>query len=287
MNLYPYQYQVLRYIHDRNTGEFINLGVVLRFPDSSGNPLQSRFTSKFKRLSQFFKTEPATLKSLKSVLTHTQQKLQQMQAGKLDVTSNLDLQEITRYLLPPDDSSLIFTPPQEALAPAPEQALNHLFFSLVERYEPNAPTHSPDDKDVWKKVYQKLFTEQRVMNYLKPHEVKTEHDAIPFDYAWKNGSWHCLKPITFDLKEESAIKDKVRKHAAQIYELQTSSEQLQIYFLAEMPKLHPELREWVQNYLTDPRLSQQNIAVELIPEEQAPDFSHTFSNKILAEQGLF
>lgn len=38
-------------------------------------------------------------------------------------------------------------PPQEALAPAPEEALNHLFFSLVERYEPNTPTHSPDDAD--------------------------------------------------------------------------------------------------------------------------------------------
>ena len=146
MKLYPYQYQVLRYVHDRNTGEFINLGVVLHFSDESGNLLQSRFTHKFKRLSQFFKTEPATLKGLKTVLTHMQQKLQQLQAGKGNLTSNPDLQDLTRYLLPPDDSSLIFTPPQEALAPAQEQALNHLFFSLVERYEPNTPTHSSGNK---------------------------------------------------------------------------------------------------------------------------------------------
>ena len=31
----PYQYQVIRYTHDRVTGEFVNVGVVLYVPEGS------------------------------------------------------------------------------------------------------------------------------------------------------------------------------------------------------------------------------------------------------------
>ncbi|MBK8521464.1 MAG: DUF3037 domain-containing protein [Chitinophagaceae bacterium] len=47
-----YQFQIVRYIHDRITGEFVNVGIIVYMPESRF--LKSRFINKFSRISQFF-----------------------------------------------------------------------------------------------------------------------------------------------------------------------------------------------------------------------------------------
>jgi len=47
-----YQFQIVRYIHDRISGEFVNVGIIVYMPESRF--LKSRFINKFSRISQLF-----------------------------------------------------------------------------------------------------------------------------------------------------------------------------------------------------------------------------------------
>lgn len=65
-----YQYQVIRYMHDQFTGEFVNVGVVLYALDL--HYLQPKMIRRYRRISQFFSGTKsdfliAALKILKSL----------------------------------------------------------------------------------------------------------------------------------------------------------------------------------------------------------------------------
>ncbi|HMP32054.1 MAG TPA: DUF3037 domain-containing protein, partial [Saprospiraceae bacterium] len=47
-----YQYQIIKYVHDHFTGEFVNVGVVVYDPESKF--FGCKLTKKYKRISNFF-----------------------------------------------------------------------------------------------------------------------------------------------------------------------------------------------------------------------------------------
>jgi Protein of unknown function (DUF3037) len=265
-----YQYQVLRYMHDQFTGEFVNVGVVLY--SAKQEFLKAKCLRRYSRISRFFTgvNGDFLLASLKRF-----EQLVEIAAMGLKATSAPGkINEITSDILIKDDSSLqlsteIFTGLEVDL----HIALTEIFERTVEKYFTEESDLTQTDKTVWSKLYKQYFDQQGITEHLEKHSFSTSKDTIEFDKTWKNGVWNCYQPLSLDLKGEDSIKNKVYRWFGVIKQLETSEEAMHLYFLASSPNQHQELKPFIMEMLgssDDP-----NIRVNLIDQNEAEEFVAT------------
>lgn len=130
----PYSFSVLRYIHDIVTGEFINVGVVLYAPKARF--LGAICTSSHDRLSRMFLNISGD--HFLQVSRYIQAKLEE-EGEKLSTQLPFDklpvsVLEFTTKVLPPDDSSLQFSPEGYGLTENPRETLEQLYSRYVEEH---------------------------------------------------------------------------------------------------------------------------------------------------------
>lgn len=127
----PYQYQVVRYTHDRVTGEFVNVGVVLYVPEDRF--LKTLVTNRYARVSNFF--PPASGLALVQSLRQFRREVERV-ARQHDELFAMppSLETITNGILPPDESALSLTPMAWGIDVDPKLALDDLYHRLVEKY---------------------------------------------------------------------------------------------------------------------------------------------------------
>lgn len=255
-------------MHDRVTAEFVNVGIVVYQPDT--NFLQSKFVTKFSRISQFFidingQYLLSTLKQFERELETASKRLTEL------FTIHTSLTEITNAILPKDDSALICSDLLFGIDIDPQSSVDDLFDRLINKYSHEAGKEHHDDKYVWRKVYKKYFDKYEITNKLKPHTVKTDHDHIEFDKAWKNGVWNCYQTLSFDLKRNDAIKNKVYRWSGILSELENSDQELHLYFLT----VNPTRNRTINKFIEDTILKHNNghsLKVTMVNEKQADKF---------------
>lgn len=263
-----FQYQIIRYIHDRVTAEFVNVGIVVYQPNT--NFLQGKFVSKFSRISQFFidingQYLLSTLKQFEKELEIASSRLSEL------FTNYSSLYEITNYILPKDDSALVCSELLFGIDIDPQSAVNDLFDRLVNKYNHEAEKEHHDDKYVWRKVYKQYFDKYEITNKLKPHTVKTVHDHIEFDKAWKNGVWNCYQTLSFDLKRNDSIKNKVYRWSGILSELENSDQELHLYFLTVNPTNNKTINKFIEDTILKHN-NGQSLKVTMVNEKQADKF---------------
>jgi hypothetical protein len=126
-----YQYQIVRYVHDQITGEFVNVGIIVFHPES--NFLEGRFIKKYHRITQFFKNVNGDF--LVSTLRNFNQELMfdNSRLGEL-FTNYKNLDTITSSILPKDDSALICSQVYQGVDIDLSKATEDLFDRLVNEY---------------------------------------------------------------------------------------------------------------------------------------------------------
>lgn len=267
-----YQYQIIRYIHDRITGEFVNVGLLMFEPTSKF--LECKVITKYARISQFFGEINGsflltTLKQLQSQVMEVSSSLEEFRFTNKDFK---DVSSITDYLLPKDDSALIATEVKLGIDVKLDAAFNDLYDRIVEMYNHDGDHEIHTDYYAWQKIYKSHFDKFGVTQKLKKHSVKTEKDSIEFDKAWKNGVWNCYQTLSFDLKKTDSIKNKVYKWSGVLKELTTSSEEIKLYFLTTTPKVgDSELNNFIKSTLTD--IDTDKIEVSIVTESEAETFA--------------
>lgn len=267
-----YQYQIIRYIHDRITGEFVNVGVLLFEPASKF--LECRVITRYSRISQFFGEINGSF--LLSTLKQFQTQVSEI-AGSIDefLSNNQDFKDIasfSNYILPKDDSALMVTEVKYGIDVKAEAAFEDLYHRLVEQYIQEADQEQHTDHYAWQKIYKTYFDNVGVTQKLKKHSVKTKKDSIDFDKAWKNGVWNCYQTLSFDLKKTDSIKGKVYKWSGILKELETAKEEISLYFLTTTPKGNdPELNDFIKSTLTDH--GTKKIKVSIVTEAEAEKFA--------------
>ena len=263
----PFQYQIQRYLHDRVTGEFVNVGVVVFSKEDAF--LKARVITRYKRISQFYGEFDGhfILKTLKNI----QVQCDSLSGDADNFNGKTAIQQLTSQILPTDDSALYFTEPKTSIDINPETLLDELFNRLIDIYtKENADTLNADEK-AWKGIYKQYFEKYKITHKLTEHSVKTSIDEIKFDKAWKNGVWHCYQTVSFDLKTADAIKDKVYKWVGKVNQIKTSKEGLNLYLLTSAPKEHTELNAFVDTILQFD--ANQNVKVTVIKENEADQFA--------------
>lgn len=261
------EYVILKYVHDQVTKEFVNLGVVVL----GGDYLGCRVLKKTGRITHFF--PDANSRLITSTLKGVASRVEDVAADLPDIVLGGSLERLITEILPKDDSVLQYSEVRRAFDPDPNAALTDLFQRYVTEYVHSELT-SHDDRYVWTKVYKDYFDKAGITRKLTSHKVKTDHDEIEFERAWKNGHWRCFQPLSFDLKKDEAVKDKVYLWSAKLGELSKTNETVELALLTAGPlSEHKEsLTGFIDEVLTANISKDSKLNVRIVKEDGAQGF---------------
>lgn len=260
-----FQYQVLRYLPDRVSGEFINLGVVVYLNEVK--ELKAMFHSKTGRMHAFFPSVNTKfiVRNIKQIEAHIK-KVQEEFQQPLFAEAPVSIEDITKQVLPKDDSALYFTDVAKILDVNIDSLLNSLFERLVLKNVHETEHETLADSAVWRQYYKTFFDKYNLTDKLKPKTVKTKADQWNFEHTCKNGALHCFESVSFDLSSDDYIKKKVYTWAGKIDELKTAKEHIHLYLLTALPE-KVELKKFIRMKLDNLKLD--NAFVEVVDTNSA------------------
>lgn len=272
----PYTYTILRYVHDTMTGEFINVGVALLAPAERYASIVCRTT--YSRLAKTFPGMNGD--SFRSLMRFIQARFEEI-GDRL--RNELPLEELpstvlglAHTVLPADDSSLQWSPAGSGLTANPSETLEQLFGRMVSTYDERPSRESRTDEEIWRK-FRRDFESRHLLKHFQPKTIAVQDDEIQFQYAWKNGVWHCLEPISFDLAQAESIRDKAHKWLGQIMSVKDAGEKFKLYLLLGQP-FRPELRAAYNGAVSI--LRKIPVENEIVHEDEAAEFSARFASEI-------
>lgn len=276
-----YTYTVLRYVHDTTTGEFVNVGVALYAPEARYASALCRTT--YGRLAKVFPGMDGEV--FKGLMRFIQSRLEES-GDKLRDELPLErpprsVLELAHGVLPPDDSSLQWSPAGSGLTENPSQTLESLFERLVARYDEHPQQERRTDEEVWRK-YKRSLESRHVLKHLQPKKIAVQDDEVEFRYAWKNGLWHCLEPVSFDLTAAESIREKAHRWLGQMMSVKDAPEQFKVYLLLGQPQqeaLKPAFDKAVSI------LRKLPVQKEIVREDDAAEFSERFAREIESHEG--
>lgn len=274
-----YQYQVLRYLHDHVTGEFVNAGLIFYEPQTRF--LRAQVITKAQRLTGFFPGLSAKpiLADLRYFAKSINQQAQDIALIPLlgSITFADDLAAITAALIQPNDAGWQLTPVQRGLSHNPEGTCQDLYHRLIGEYQEEAVPARTDDEKVWRQSYKEYFDRYHVTEKLQASHIPTSNDDIVFAHTWQNGVLNCLESVTFQLKNPARVKDKAYKWVGRITELKTSNVPLHLYLLTAAP-VDPQLRESVEQIIR--AASSAEVQVDFVHEGEADAFARQMRHKM-------
>lgn len=135
MSDFPFQYAVLRYMHDPVTQEFLNIGVVVYSREA--RYLNALISSRYGRISQTFDTiDSSNYRRMINSVRHRIEWLGQRitQPAFFDDYPQQIETLLNQMVLPQDDSSLLFGGVGGGLVQDLDEELNRLYTRLVYLY---------------------------------------------------------------------------------------------------------------------------------------------------------
>ncbi len=231
----PYTYTVLRYVHDTATAEFVNVGIVLHCPKHQYLGVKLRHT--YGRLSALFPDlDSSAFKNAMNLLEAALRSAGNRYKIEPRVSGSSDAAAFARTVLPADDSSLQWSPLGSGLTHSPHDQLENLYRRLVSSYDEKQEARR-SDADVWRPVRERLDAAD-ISSKLRQKTIRSDVDVIEFKHAWKNGVWHCLEALSFDLANPDSIKTKARTWLGHLTAVRDASEKFRPYFVVGAPSDH-------------------------------------------------
>jgi hypothetical protein len=270
----PYSYTVLRYMHDVATGEFVNVGVVMFAPGERF--LGAMFRTTFKRVKSLFPTlhSDAFKASMRALDASFKERKAELNVNNLNgAKTALD---IATNILPKDDSSLQWSPVGTGVASNLEEKLLSLYARLVTKYDEGHHVHKRNEDDILRHFSLEL-QQRRILNHFEPKTLSVADDAVEFKHAWKNGVWHCLAPVSFDLASPESIKDKAHKWLGKLASVKDVAEECKLYFLIGEPH-QSDLSEAVNSAFSILRKSP--FPCEIYKESETSELSDLLAREI-------
>jgi hypothetical protein len=273
--LISYTFTVLRYVHDITAGEFLNVGVVVYAPEARF--LMARTRTTYGRLTKVF--PDANGDAFKRIIGHVESAIETAAARLDDLfpESGASALDFAFRVLPQDDNSLQWSPLGSGRTSNPEKELDVLFERMVTRHETKGTYERRNEDEVWKS-FSRSLQKRNLLSRLQAKEIVASADSKTFGHAWKNGIWHCLEPISFDLVDPERIHNKALRWLGQMAALQGATEPFKLYMLIGEPQ-----HEHVQaSYLKARRILESMPGnKEIFTEAQADDLSLLVEHDVL------
>ena len=159
-NLIPFQYSILRYIHDLETGEFLNVGLALY--SKQGKYFRAQLLNKYGRITDTFPGADGEyfrryINNFQRILYGLSNKINSNQIDMFPKQVD-KIENLLASVLPPDDASIRFSEPHEGLVEDLDVVFDELYIRLVEQYLKVPERESRTDDEVWQ-AYQNPLKE--------------------------------------------------------------------------------------------------------------------------------
>lgn len=275
-----YQYQIIRYVHDHFTGEYVNVGVVLYSKEQGF--LASKTTSRYKRIINMF--PGANGRWIIKVLNHFDRSVEKISDELKELFQPSDsLEQLTRSIMARDNNAIQLSEVKRAIDINLESALEDLYISQVEKYILNSVERGTLlDVDVWKTKYKTYFEKYGIDKRLTLHKVNVPKDVLSFEKSWKNEIWHSYEPLSFVLQEKESIKDKVYKWAGKLQGLQQSDETLHLTLMTSISPTYKDLKPFIYEYL---KVDTDRLKVDIVTDDEAEDLARSIKEKMELHDG--
>ncbi len=229
----PYRYVLLRYRHDPLTEEFVNVAAVLHYPSTGF--LDIRIRSAFARVLSMFPMEDRAA-TLKESLRHIAAAIRKY--GRINkenlVSGERNLDAILQDVYKTDDGAFQWSSPGVGVTTDPKAALERLYERFITRYDARVAARRTDD-EVWR-AFRDQLEKRNIGNRLQEKVIRSATDELDFKFAWKNGTWHCVQPLSFDLANREGIRDKARRWTGHLTAISDSTDKFIPYFVLAAPK---------------------------------------------------
>lgn len=231
-----YSYSVLRYMHDTLTGEFVNVGLIMYSPQKSFAKFMTKST--VGRITSVFPT--VDVDDFKLLISSLKKRFKYIYEKKI---ANCDLWDERRFLkdilaevIPQDDSSLLWSPISHGISSNLEIDFEKIFSRQITKFDVKRGSKRKTDSDVWRS-FKRDLEKRNLQGFFQEKTIKGKDDSVEFPFAWKNGVWHCVEPVSFDLSAPDYIKDKAHKLLGQLASVnQDSPENFKVYLILAEPQ---------------------------------------------------
>ena len=276
--LKSYDFCILHYMHDTVTRESINVGVVLY--SQSGRVIRSQFRNTYARLSAVFPDlNPKHFKKMMRFLQDALEARAHEWENNLDLAGSESLEQVLRSTLPKDDSSLQWSPIASGMTKDLEGEIDQLFSRYVSRYDSQNTRERRTENEMWRD-FKKDLEKFNISDRLTPKKITVKDDEMEFKHSWKNGKWHCIEPISFDLSSGDYFREKAHRWLGQLSSVQDAADAFKVYLLVSRPQ-DPSLSKAFEKALSI--LHKSPVEMEIYLEDESEKLAQIFSDRIREE----
>lgn len=233
----PYQFSLLRYVHNVATEEFVNIGVVMWVP--AEKQFLYKLTERYGRLSNFFDGfNSAGYRQMLRELKHRLRDASKQETnGKVETISDL-LPQIVLI----ESGCFQWAAAMGGITLDPSQRLNQLFAEMIERHEDQHDSTRRDEAAVMKGVVERFRQHGIAAKLSENVEIKGGKYSYKFKYGWQNGNRQVMEPISFDYEDKKLVIEKANRWAGRLYNLRQAEDDFQMTGIVAPPQ-DPHLTE--------------------------------------------
>jgi hypothetical protein len=261
----PYDYAVVKYVHDPAAGECLNIGIVLFAPGQSF--LRVKFDHKYQRLSDAFSGFDGEhyrrfIYRIESVVEKLSKEI--VAGGLFEKT--FELRPLLHEIFPDTGMSFQTGPIMAGITHDAEAEVEHIFSRLVTSQYEKEQVSNRDDEAVWD-VFRAPLKKYHILERLQPKTFNAGDLEYAFSRAFKNERWHVLQSASFDYVRADSLKDKATTYLGIGTALARNSEMGKLYLLLGRPTRGAHLKQ----YESAKRLLSDHLQIdhELVEEDSA------------------
>jgi len=124
-----------------------------------------------------------------------------------------------------------------------DKEVDYLFERMVAEHEQRSETRGEDD--VWKS-FSRALQKRNLLAQLQYKKIVGKADSLESEHAWKNGIWHCLERVSFDLADGERIRTKALRWVGQMTALQDAEDRFKLYLLIGEPSRNSVFEHYVR-----------------------------------------
>jgi hypothetical protein len=231
-----YEYKLLSYIHDTLRQECVNVGIIFYAEDV--RYIEFGFRSDLKSMKAIFQDfKPDNLKRHLSNLRAIVDDFAAQYAKGLPFQR--DIEEFLNDLVPNSAGSLVWGRKGSGISENLNDDFQRVFEKFVEQpVDKKAQRPSRPDEAVLR-TFKAELKKRDMFELFQPKTIELAPGlSTELEYTYKNGSLHCLQPVSLDVGTEAGMRDKVLRIKGLYNSIleSHSQERFRFYFLVGKPQ---------------------------------------------------
>lgn len=279
-----FSYNILQYCHSPFKEERLNVALLFFFPLE--NRIFFVYPKKFKHLRELYSdfSERNLLNALKAIQTRA--KSIEYELNNLLFKEEFTPQNLHQLVLAKDSTALWFLETESAVSNL--SLCEEIVLKTYRRYFSNLESIVKrvrhDEGYILRDFRSKLFSLNNAAQYFlkKDITIQDPRTSVRFEYIWENGVTNLIKPISFDLEDESSINDKAILNYTRLGFISETLKKNQafVHLLIAEPKQDSGIKVQQAYKIALELLHESKAPVQIIDEYNFDDYVNYVANNI-------